>query len=108
MEDTSSTKFMNAHQKNNGITIIRNASTDWRLALAGVQSAPEDHSRYSNGRHNASSAKNAARRIYFARKSLLPTICLLACEASKVNFAIRATTALARPDVEKSIINKCL
>lgn len=58
------------YRKDNGITIIRDAAADWLLALAGVQSAPEDHSACSTSRHNASPAKNAARRIYFARRRL--------------------------------------
>jgi len=51
--------------------IICGASADWLLALAGVQSVPEDHGACSTSRHNASPAKNAARRIYFTRKRLL-------------------------------------
>lgn len=57
------------YRRDNEIVIIRDAPADWLLALAGVQSVPEDYSLGS--RHNVIPAKNAARRIYFARKRLL-------------------------------------
>lgn len=61
--------------------IIRIGPSDWPTSLATVQPVLRVRRAYSPRRHNASLAKNAARRIYFARKS--PRIRLLEREPCK-------------------------
>lgn len=52
--------------------IIRIGRDDWLSALASVQPVLRARDAYSPRRHNASLAKNAARRIYFVRERKSP------------------------------------